>query len=184
MKRQIIIVGVLALAFMLPLVTTAAVIVNNDISVSLHDTNTNQVYLAAGPGYTAANSSNFFGIMGNQSSNTNMSLYINTIPGSGNVTLTNVLEVENTTTSTSPVYFYLNGTLPVGVTVYFSSTPITYNGFTPSGTAILWNDGSGNAHTTSNVHITKRGAAGYFAFVLSGTSASSSASLNFQYSVG
>lgn len=184
MKRQIIIVGVLALAFMLPLVTTAAVIVNNDISVGLHDTNANQVYLTKGPGYTSANVSNFFGVTGKSSSFTNLSLYLNTIPGSGNVTLTNVLEVENTTSSTSPVYFYLNGTLPVGVSVYFSTTMITYNNYKPSGDLILYNDGSGNSLTTSAVHLTSSGVAGYFAFVLTGTSSTSSANLNFQYSVG
>ena len=181
-KRQFIIVGVLALALMLPVVTTAAVVVNNGISVDLHTTNSNAVYLAKGPGYSAANSSNFFGITGNSSKYTNMSIYLNTIPGTGNVTVTNVMEVINDTSATTPVMIYINGTLPSGVTLYFSTSPITYSNYQPSGSVLLENSGSTHI-TTSSAQLKTSGVAGYFAFVMSGQMIPGQANLNFQYSV-
>lgn len=182
MKKQFVIVGVLALALMLPVVTTAAVIVNNGISVELHTTNSNAVYLAKGPGYNSANTSNFFGITGNNSKFTNMSIYLNTIPGSGNVTVTNVMEVVNDTSSSTPVMIYINGTLPSGVTLYFSTSPITYNNYQPSGSVLLQNSGSTQI-TTSSIHLTSSGVAGYFAFVMSGQMTAGQANLHFQYNV-
>lgn len=177
MKRSILAVTAITLALLLPMVATAAVVVNSGISVSFQPTKTNEVYLVEGTGYSVANQSGYFAVYGNNAQFTNLSLEISSVPGSGYVVLTNVLQIYNATSTSGSVDVWLNGTLPTGVTMYESTSPITFNGSTLSGTQIL-----GNGITTTELHLTTSGNAGYIGFKLSGD-ASGNAAFTLQYTI-
>lgn len=177
MKRSILVISAMALALLLPAVATAAVVVNNGISVNFQPTASNVVYLTSGPGYLSANQSNYIGVSGNNEHYTNMSVYLNAVPGSGYVVLTNVLEIYNSSTSSGSVTVWINGTLPNGVSLYGSSTSQTFTGSAPSGTVIL-----GSGVTSTALHLTTSGTAEYLGFKLTGT-ASGSATINLQYTI-
>ncbi len=177
MKRSILAISAITLALLLPLVATAAVVVNSGISVNFSPTGANQVYLVEGPGYAVANQSGYIGVYGNNAKYTNMTLDLSSVPGSGYVVLTNVLQIYNATTTSGTVNIWLNGTLPTGVTMYESSSPLTFNGTSLSGTKIL-----GNGLTSTEIHLENSGNAGYIGFELSGE-ASGNASFTLQYTV-
>ncbi len=177
MKRSVLAITGVMLVLLLPLVATAAVVVNSGIAVNYTPTKANEVYLVDGTGYAVANQSGYFGVSGNNAVYTNLSLELNSVPGSGYVVLTNVLEIYNATATTATVNVWLNGTLPSGVTMYESSSPITFNGNTVSGTAVL-----GNGLTSTELHLTSSGNAGYIGFKLSGDSAGN-AVFTLQYTV-
>lgn len=177
MKRSILAVTVVTLALLLPIVATAAVVVNSGIAVNFTPTKPNEVYLMEGSGYTVANQSGYFGVNGNNAQYTNLSMQLNSVPGSGYVVLTNVLEIYNATSSTGSVTVWLNGTLPTGVTMYESTSPISFNGNTVSGVPIL-----GNGIVTTELHLTSSGVAGYIGFKLSGDSAGST-TFTLQYTI-
>lgn len=175
MKKTIFSIIVVAVALMLPSIVTAAVVVNNGIAVNFTPSQQNLVYLTEGPGYSVANSSGYIGVYGNNQLYTNISIELSSVPGSGYVVLTNVLEIYNASTSPGSVNVWINGTLPTGVTMYESSTPLTFNGVSVSGGNIL-----GNGVSTTEIHLTEAGNAGYIGFVLTGA-ASGSAAFSLQY---
>ncbi|MCL4337360.1 MAG: hypothetical protein M1129_03525 [Candidatus Thermoplasmatota archaeon] len=177
MRRSLLVISAMALALLLPAVATAAVVVNNGISVNFQPAASNVVYLDSGPGYLSANQSNYIGVSGNNEHYTNMSIFLNAVPGSGYVVLTNVLEIYNASTSTSSVTVWINGTLPSGVILYGSSTLQTFNGTAPSGTLLL-----GGSSISTSIHLTSHGAAEYLGFKLTGTS-TGSATINLQYTI-
>lgn len=177
MKRSLLVISAMALAFLLPAVATAAVVVNNGIAVNFQPTASNVVYLTTGPGYTSANQSNFIGVQGNNQHYTNLTIDLNAVPGSGYVVLTNVLEIYNSSSANGAVTVWLNGTLPTGVTLYGSTTTQTFTGSSPSGSVIL----SSSVHSTA-IHLTSHGAAEYLGFELTG-SASGTASISLQYTI-
>lgn len=98
---------------------------------------------------------------------------VNTVSGSGNVYLLNVLDIYNGSALTTPQYVYINGTLPTGVTMYYSSTSITFNGASVSGTS--WVSGT-------QIRLVGAAADLYLAFVLTGA-ATGTGTLGFQYLV-
>ncbi len=177
MRRSLLVISAMALALLLPAVATAAVVVNNGITVNFQPTANNVVYLASGPGYSSANESNYIGVSGNNEHYTNMSVYLNAVPGSGYVVLTNVLEIYNGSTSTGSVTVWINGTLPTGVTLYGSSTSQTFTGTSPSGTVLL-----GTGITSTALHLTASGTVEYLGFKLTGTS-TGSATISLQYTI-
>lgn len=177
MKRSILAASAVTLALLLPIVATAAVVVNSGIAVNYSPSMTNQVYFVEGTGYTVANQSGYMGIYGNNAKYTNLSMDLSSVPGSGYVVLTNVLEIYNATSTTGTVNVWLNGTLPIGVAMYESSSPITFNGTTVSGTQVL-----GNGMTSTEIHISSAGNAGYIAFKLSGEAAGN-AVFTLQYTI-
>lgn len=177
MKKPVLAITAVMLVLLLPLVATAAVVVNSGISVSYTSTRPNEIYMVEGTGYSIANQSGYFGINGNNSAYTNLSLELNSVPGSGYVVLTNVLQIYNATSTSGTVNIWLNGTLPAGIIMYESSSPITFNGNAVSGTAVL-----GNGITSTELHITSSGDAGYIGFRLSGN-ASGSSVFTLQYTI-
>ena len=177
MRRSLLVISAMALAFLLPAVATAAVVVNNGILVNFQPTASNVVYLDSGPGYLTANQSNYIGVSGNNEHYTNMSVYLNAVPGSGYVVLTNVLEIYNASASTGSVTVWINGTLPSGVMLYGSSTLQTFTGTVPSGTVLL-----GGSTISTSIHITSHGVAEYLGFMLTGTSAGST-TISLQYTI-
>ncbi len=177
MKRSVLAITAVTLALLLPAVATAAVIVNSGISVNFNPASPNQVYLVQGPGYAVANQSGYIGLYGNNAKYTNMTVDLSSVPGSGYVILTDVLQIYNATGTTGTVNVWINGTLPSGVVMYESASPITYNGSTLSGTPIL-----GNGVTTTELHITNAGNAGYIGFEMTGD-ASGNASFSLQYTI-
>lgn len=177
MRRSLLVASAIALAFLLPAIATAAVIVNSGISVSFHPTQTNSIYIAKGPGYSVANSSGFIGVFGDNAEYTNFTIDLSSVPGSGYVVLTNVLEIYNSSFASGTVTIWINGTLPSGVVMYESHTPLSFNGNTLSGTPVL-----GNGITSSQIHLTGAGVAAYIGFRLDGVS-SGAASFGLQYTI-
>jgi hypothetical protein len=144
---------------MVPVVTTAAVVVSNDITFTTSVTHSNDIYLTDGPGYTYANASGYISIVGNNSNYTNETIDISTIPGSGYVVMTNVLAVYNGTTTSHPVYLWFNGTIPTGVQIFYSSSPMTFNGTSVSGSLM--------SGTNGPIHLTTSGDALYISIIVS-----------------
>lgn len=177
MKRSALLMGAIAIAMLLPAIATAAVIVNNGIAVNFTPTHGNLVYLAEGPGYNQANATGFFSVSGDNAVYTNFSIDLNSVPGSGYVVLTNVLEIYNATSTTGVVNVWINGTMPSGVTMYESASPITFSGTAISGSPLL----SGGS-TSVELHLTSAGIAGYIGFKLNGV-ASGATSLSLQYTI-
>lgn len=177
MKRSILAAAAIALALLLPAIATAAVIVNSGIAVNFNPNQSNQIYFTEGTGYSVANQSGYMGVFGNNAHYTNFSIELSSVPGSGYVVLTNVLEIYNATTATGTVNIWINGTLPTGVAMYESPSPITFNGNAMSGTEVL-----GNGVTSTEIHLTGSGNAGFIGFKLSG-SVSGSAAFSLQYTI-
>ncbi len=177
MRKNFVIAISVVLAMLVPLVTTAAVVVNNNIDVSVSNFHPNQVYLTAGPAYRQANSSGYIGIVGDNSKFTNTTVTLNSIPGTGYVVMTNVLEVYNDSTSNSPVYIWFNGSIPSGVFIYYSSSLMTFTG-----------DLSGNlggvaliSGSNGPIHISGQGVVLYLSIVTENAQAGTF-SLNMQVS--
>ena len=177
MKRSLLVLSAMALALLLPAVATAAVIVNNGIAVNFNPTANNVVYLTTGPGYNSANQSNFIGVSGDNQHFTNLTINLNAVPGSGYVVLTNVLEIYNGSASTGSVTVWINGSLPIGVVLYGSSSLQTFTGSSPSGSVLL-----SSGVTSTPLHLTTHGAAEYLGFKLTGT-ASGTATISLQYTI-
>lgn len=177
MKKSLLSMAVIGVAVLLPALATAAVVVNSGIAVNFTPTQHNLVYLTEGSGYQVANQSGFIGVYGNNQIYTNYSIELSSVPGSGYVVLTNVLEIYNASGSTGTVTVWINGTLPTGVTMFESSSPLSFNGSSLSGQEIL-NSGT----TTSEIHLTRAGNAGYIGFILTGA-ASGAADFTLQYTV-
>lgn len=172
MRRSILLSSAIVLALLLPVVTTAAVVVDNSISVNVATSHANPVYLTQGPGYAIANSSGFIGLHGNNSQYTNLTVSINTIPGSGFVVMTNVLEVYNDSSSTSPVYIWINGSVPSGITIYYSTSLMTFSGSSVSGSILQSSNGP--------IHLTGKGADLYLSIMITDP-APGSFTLSLQY---
>jgi hypothetical protein len=149
----------LVLALMVPVVTTAAVIVSNNITITSTSSHTNMVYLTEGPGYSYANSSGYISIIGNNSKYTNETVDISTIPGSGYVVMTNVLAVYNDSGTTNPLYLWFNGTIPSGVQLFYSSNLMTFNGSSVSGTPM-------SSGTNGPIHLMSKGDALYISIIV------------------
>jgi hypothetical protein len=149
----------LVLALMIPLVTTAAVVVSNNVTITTNNSHSNMVYLTEGPGYNYANSSGYIGIIGNNSKYTNETVDISTIPGSGYVVMTNVLAVYNNSSTVNPLYVWFNGTIPSGVQLFYSNNLMTFNGSSVSGIAMS----SGN---NGPIHLTSKGDALYISIIV------------------
>lgn len=125
---------------LLPSLATAAVIVHSTVNVNTNTNQDNPVYLAQGPGYAIANELGYISLTGNgQTTTGSQSLYLNTTPGTGNTTLMNSLEIVNATSSSfsGSVFVYLNGTLPTGVSIYYSSNQMNFSNDQVQGGTLL-----------------------------------------------
>lgn len=157
-------------------VALASVIIVYDYSISTKPV-APQFYLQDGPNYASANALGLFtakqtGSPANVSSGT--TIRVNTTYGSANVYLLNVLDIYNSSSVTTHVYVYINGTLPTGVSMYYSPSPITFSGTAVSGT--LWATGT-------QIPLTGGSAVDlYLAFALTGA-ATGTGTLGFQYLV-
>ncbi len=161
-KRNVMIAIALVLAMLLPVITTAAVVVNNNVTVEVSPVHPNAVYLTEGPGYAMANSSGYIGITGNNAKYTNSTVYISTIPGSGYVVMTNVLAIYNGSSSDAPLFLWINGTIPSGVQLFYSSSLMSFNGKSVSGTPM--------GLTNGPIHLTAPGDALYISVEVSSIS--------------
>ncbi len=174
MNRKIFLSMLVLSVAVLPAVATAAVLVNNPVATHTNNTHSNPVYLAEAPGYSSAKDLGYIGLSGGGSTSTGQTLYLNGTPGAGNITLVNVLEVVNATSTSysSAVTLYFNGTLPSGVSIYYSTSAMGY-----SGTSIT---GGTKLSTGVPVHLDSQHI--YLSFVLLGSISSGSTTLNMQVS--
>ncbi len=163
-------------AILLPTLVVATVVISYTYPISVSTSNVN-VYLATGENYATANEFGFMSISSISSSTTGTeipngaTITINGASGSpGNTTLLNVLEIINNTGTSytwngGTLNLWINGTLPSGVTLYYSTSPITFG--TPSGTS--WISGT-PVNLNSNIPITipKGTTTIYLAFQING----------------
>jgi len=161
-------------------VVLGEVLINYTYSVSTSSVKP-KIYFEDGPYYTYAHNMGLItatmsGNPANISSSTTIT--INTVAGSGETYLLNVLEIYNGTSGMKGiVYIYINGTLPSIVTMYYSSTLSTLgSGTPPVPTGTQWVSGS-------KIHLS--GSALYISFVISGTSipTSETGTLYVQYTI-
>jgi hypothetical protein len=134
------------LAFIVPALVTASVVVDYQINYKASNVNPT-VFLAEGPNYAAANVQGLLSI-NNTTSITVSKISYTAIENNAQVKfnstlytsytiLLNVLELVSTTSSTT--YVWINGTLPTNVELYITSTPESFNGLSSS---------LGNSYTT------------------------------------
>jgi len=135
----------IVLAFLLPALVTATVVISYTYPTSTSNV-TPQIYLTTGPEYTTANDMGLIsttlstGTPYNISSGT--TIQINFTAGAAQEALLNVLEIVNATSGTTnkEVSVYIEASLHSGITMYASTSLLTYNvvasGITVSGTPI------------------------------------------------
>lgn len=155
MKRRNFLALIIFTVALLPSLATAAVIMNNPVTINTSTSQSNPVYLADGPGYSVANQLGYLSLVGNGSATTGgQTLYINGTPGTGNIALVNSLEVVNATSSGfgGNVLLYVNGTVPSGVELYYGASPMTYNVQNIVGGTLL-TTGSPIHITTSRLYV-------------------------------
>lgn len=149
-----------------------------------------QIYLEKGPNYANANALRLFYTGSATAIASGTTLDVNTTAGSYDVFLLNVLKVVNTSAGvTGPLFLYINGTLPTGVTLYYdNATEMTFSG-TDTGTySVVQGTGAGNGSLSGGVSpfsakIPLTGSRTlYISFELTGT-ASGSGTLYFQVSI-
>jgi hypothetical protein len=139
--------------------------------------------LQQGPGYATASALGFSNAKVDSSNNvvSGTTIYLNSTAHSYAVYLLNVLDIVNATTRPLPAgvvaSVYINGSLPAGVTMYYSTSQSTFNGVAISGT--VWTTGTqimlpGLGH--GHVEV-------YFSFVVLGGSSGGSGTLNLQYNL-
>ena len=165
-------------AFLLPALVVATVVISYTYTI----TSTPQpatIYLTTGPNYNAASAMGLItpGLSGIITSGT--SIAINTVSGSYETALVNVLEVYNDTSSVKyPVYVTLYAPSISGLTMYASTSPLTV---TNSASEILI---SGTPVSTSGTtfQLTASGAALYIGFLMTG-SASGNANFVINYQI-
>ncbi len=143
MNRKTFLFLAIFTAALLPATATAAVIINDPILVSTSQNNA-VVYITDGPGYSQANSMHFL-YANYAASGENVTLDLNYSHHSG-VNITNALEIVNNAGFNAQVW--LNGTMPIYVTMYYSTTPATTSNYgtqissgsimTVSGNAVLY----------------------------------------------
>ena len=136
--------------------------------------------LQQGPGYSIASSLGLTSAIedsnGNVASGTTIN--VNSTAHSSDVYLLNVLQIYNASTkwpAGAVASVYINGTLPAGVEMYYSTSPMTFDGTSVSGT--LWTTGAHIALPASSGNVEL-----YFSFVVAGGS-TGTGQLTFQYNV-
>ncbi len=179
MNKKVLLALTLLSAMLLPAVATAAVIVNNNISVQTTFTNVNQVYLQEGPQYASAHSAGFITLKGNNQKFTNATINLAGVPGSsGAVYITNAIEIYSAM-SKGPVDIWLNTTSSLsGVSIYEGSSLATFTGTSLSGANQILSGSNSFEFTLTNTP----GVVAYISFELSGTS-SFSGTLSLQYAL-
>ncbi|MGC8619431.1 MAG: hypothetical protein ACP5LA_02820 [Thermoplasmata archaeon] len=174
-------------AILLPTLVVATVVISYTYPISVSTNNVN-VYLATGENYATANELGFMSInsvpstspVGTEIPN-GETITINGASGSpGNTTLLNVLEIYNATSGSytwngGTLNLWINGTLPNGVTLYYSTSPITFG--TPSGTSWI----SGTQYTLGSKLTLPPSTTLYLAFQING-GVTGSGHLYIQYS--
>ncbi len=124
MNRKTFLFLAIFTAALLPATATAAVIINDPILVSTSQNNA-VVYITDGPGYSYANSMHLL-YANYAASGENVTLDLNYSHHSG-VNITNALEIVNNAGFNAQVW--LNGTMPIYVTMYYSTTPATTSSY-------------------------------------------------------
>ena len=130
MKRNLLTVIMIATIMVVPAVATAAVMVSDPVSVSVSGTGHNSVYLEKGPGYSTANKLGYFKVLGNNKIYSNLTLEIKDVNGTGNMSMTNVLELAGSVHNGTYVNVTISADLPRGTYLYCSSNP---SAISPSG---------------------------------------------------
>ena len=176
MKRNLFTVMIIATMMVVPAVATAAVMVNDTVSVSVSNTAHNSVYLEKGTGYKTAHSLGYFTVVGNNRKYSNLTLEIKDVNGTGNMSMTNVLELTGSVATGTYVNVTITADLPAGIYLYFNLAPSKI-----SADGVI--SGMNLTSTTLTIQM-KSGAvaSGYFSFLVLGGS-KGTGSMHLSYSV-
>jgi hypothetical protein len=119
-------------------------------------TATASIYLEDGPNYANAAALGLVSVSGGTTGSpsteitSGTTIGVNGVTGAENTYLLNVFEVVNSATGTTgPIYLYINGTLPVGVTLYYDGAPMTFSGSDTGSYSIITGTGAGNGSLAS-----------------------------------
>ncbi|MGC8699335.1 MAG: hypothetical protein ACP5RE_04080 [Candidatus Acidifodinimicrobium sp.] len=151
-----------ALAFIVPALVTASVVVDYQINYKASNVNPN-VFLTEGPNYATANGqgliyvNNTTSISSYTAIENNAQLKFNSTSYSSYTILLNVLELVSTTSSGTKVW--INGSLPSGVSIYVTSSEETFSGSVLS---------LGTAYTLGNAISLPGNSVEYITFYISG----------------
>jgi len=165
-------------AILLPTLVVATVVISYTYPITSTPQNAT-IYLTTGPNYNAASAMGLITSTLSGVITSGTSIDINTVSGSSQTALVNVLEVYNGTSSVKyPVYVTLYAPSISGLTMYASTSPLTVTNST-SGISI-----TGTVVSTGGTtfHLTASGAALYIGFLLTG-SASGSANFVINYQI-
>ena len=173
MKRNLFTIMIIATMMIVPAVATAAVLVNDPVSVLVSDTGVNSVYLDKGTGYKTAHSLGYFTVVGNNKKYSNLTLEINDVNGTGNMSMTNVLELTGSVATGTYVNVTITADLPAGTYLYCNSAPSTI-----SSNGVI--SGTNLSSTGSFTIQMKTGTNVYFSFlVLGGSRGTGSMTLSY-----
>lgn len=177
MKRNLLTVIMIASIMIVPAVATASVMISDPISVTVSHTGVNSVYVEKGSGYAVAHKYGFFTMVGNNKKQSNFSLDINDVNGTGNMSITNVLEIVGNVHLGTYVNVTVTSNLPAGVYLYCNSAPskISTSG-TISGTNV-----SATSSSSFTVEI-QSGTVVYLSFLVDGGS-KGTGRMTFSYGV-
>jgi len=172
-------------AFLLPTLVVATVVLSYTYPITSTPQNA-EIYLTTGPNYAAASAMSLITVASIDSVYTpgyihsGTGITINTVSGSSQTALVNVLEIYNGTGTSFkyPVYVTLYAPSISGLTMYASTFPLTVTNST-SGILI-----TGTVVSTGGTtfHLTASGAALYIGFLMTG-SASGSANFVINYQI-
>jgi len=163
MKRNLLTVVMIATIMVVPAVATAAVMVSDPVSVSVSHTGHNSVYLERGPGYSTAKKLGYFKVLGNNKIYSNLTLEIKDVNGTGNMSMTNVLELNGSVKTGTYVNVTISADLPAGTYLYYNSTQSTISSNGAISGTNLSSKGSFTIEMKANTYV-------YFSFFVMGGS--------------
>ncbi len=182
MNKKMITFVSIALAILIPGIATASIVMDSVITTTV-STTTTPIYIAPGPGYDLAHSQGFITMSSAAYSSTssNITLELNEVPGTGNVTLYNAMEIVNDSSATNTTSFVFNS-IPSGITIYYNATsentklvPSMSNPAVPNGGTVI-TDGT-------SYSIAKGVTSVYLTIEISGTAATGTHNMLFYYEI-
>lgn len=161
-KMKVLMTVATLLAFIVPALVTASVVVDYQINYKASNVNP-EVFLAEGPNYATANGLDLLYVKNTTTIGSytaiknNAQVMFNSTNYTSYTILLNVLELVST--STSPTKVWINGTLPSGVQLYITTTQESFNGYVSS---------LGTAYSPGSSITLNAGSVEYITFYISG----------------
>ncbi len=178
-KKTIMVISV-AMAFLIPSIATASIVMDSVITTNVSTTST-PIYVAPGPDYAVAHGQGFITLStaAYAKDSSNITLTLNEVKGSGKVTLYNAAEIVNDSTATNATSFEFTN-IPTGITIYYNASSENAK-LSPSSSN--WNVPSGGSIITDGTpyYIDKGVSVVYLTIEISGNAPTGSSNMIFYY---